>query len=235
MQQTRLNKLIGNILGIIKRKLLNMSQTPVGLGNIPASMNKNFNYILKLNPRVTSFHEQVSLSVLSAVKNGNIIEIGCYLCYSTIMMASAFKNSNRKIYAVDMFHRERGWGNGGTDDHIFEKYSQMEFAKKAIYDCELSNSIVLKKGRSEDVVEELLNIPNVDMIFIDGDHSYEGCFNDLTCYHSILNSGGFLIAHDYVCMNWPGVKKAVDEFLLKFEHEYKPLYLINSMLVIQKE
>jgi len=58
-----------------------------------------------------------------------------------------------------------------------------------------------------------------DMIYIDGDHSYEGAQKDLTVAYKKVKSGGWIMGHDYE-MNMKkaltvysfGVKRAVDEF-----------------------
>lgn len=69
-----------------------------------------------------------------------------------------------------------------------------------------------------------------DMIFIDGDHSYEGCKADIQSWIPNLKAGGVLAIHDYRKeevfalpddgrkkphpMSWPGVDRAVDELLV---------------------
>ena len=58
-----------------------------------------------------------------------------------------------------------------------------------------------------------------DMIFIDGDHSYEGCKADLENWWPKIKVGKILCGHDYCYEhknpNNFGVKKAVDEFIKK--------------------
>lgn len=48
-----------------------------------------------------------------------------------------------------------------------------------------------------------------DLIFIDGDHTYQGARDDLMAWWPKLKSGGIFCGDDYA---WPDVKKAVDEF-----------------------
>jgi beta-1,4-mannosyl-glycoprotein beta-1,4-N-acetylglucosaminyltransferase len=52
-----------------------------------------------------------------------------------------------------------------------------------------------------------------DMIFIDGDHTYEGCKSDILNTVDLLEPDGILCGHDYI--TWPGVKQAVDELVGK--------------------
>jgi len=51
----------------------------------------------------------------------------------------------------------------------------------------------------------------IDMIFIDGDHSYEGCSGDIEAWHNHVKPGGIIAIHDYEKDVWPAVKKATDE------------------------
>ncbi len=54
----------------------------------------------------------------------------------------------------------------------------------------------------------------LDWVYVDGDHSYEGCRDDLVTYAPKLKPGGLLVGDDY--RDTPGrdgVKRAVDEFL----------------------
>jgi len=57
----------------------------------------------------------------------------------------------------------------------------------------------------------------LDWIYVDGDHSYEGCLRDLNNAIKIVKVGGLILGDDY---KWPGtaygkagVTQAVDEFL----------------------
>ena len=50
-----------------------------------------------------------------------------------------------------------------------------------------------------------------DVLVIDGDHSFEGVKYDFENYLAVLNSGGFVIFDDYNSVEWPDVKKFVDE------------------------
>ncbi len=55
---------------------------------------------------------------------------------------------------------------------------------------------------------------SLDFVFIDADHSYEGCSADILAWHSKIRGGGLLAGHDYHAPDYPswGVKRAVDEY-----------------------
>lgn len=56
---------------------------------------------------------------------------------------------------------------------------------------------------------------SLDFVFIDADHTYEGCKADLHAWYPKVKKGGVFSGHDYEIPQWPKfqVKKAVDEFL----------------------
>lgn len=55
---------------------------------------------------------------------------------------------------------------------------------------------------------------SLDFVFIDADHSYDGCSRDLRNWFGKVKPGGLFSGHDYANPDYPswGVKDAVDEF-----------------------
>jgi hypothetical protein len=55
---------------------------------------------------------------------------------------------------------------------------------------------------------------SLDFVFIDADHSYEGCRDDIAAWYSKVRPHGFIGGHDYANYDFPqfGVQRAVDEF-----------------------
>jgi Methyltransferase domain len=51
---------------------------------------------------------------------------------------------------------------------------------------------------------------SLDFCFIDADHTYTSCKNDILAYLPKIKPGGIIAGHDY-CDDWPGVKQAVAE------------------------
>ncbi len=54
--------------------------------------------------------------------------------------------------------------------------------------------ISVHRGRASDMKHE---VPALDLLFIDGDHSYEGTKADLLDYAPKIKAGGFLVLHDF--------------------------------------
>lgn len=84
----------------------------------------------------------------------------------------------------------------------------------------------------------------VDLVFIDGDHSYEGCAADITIWWPHVAPGGVLVVHDYAKgmlpenihgphpKPWPGVDRAVDELLLNAGYEM--IAYVDSLIAFRK-
>ena len=53
----------------------------------------------------------------------------------------------------------------------------------------------------------------VDLVFIDGDHSYEGCSGDVRAWGQHIRTGGFLVFHDYDNAPWGDVKGVVRDLI----------------------
>jgi hypothetical protein len=52
---------------------------------------------------------------------------------------------------------------------------------------------------------------SVDFVFIDGDHSYDGCKRDIEAWYPKIKPGGWIGGHDYQHPRFPGVTQAVHE------------------------
>jgi predicted O-methyltransferase YrrM len=97
------------------------------------------------------------------------------------------------------------------------------------------NSYDYVQGDSHDPLtkESLRSIlsKGIDILFIDGDHSYIGVHEDFNMYESMVNTGGFIIFDDYNDrMYSPEVKKAVDDLLLKVDSRYLVIGTVPNKL-----
>lgn len=53
-------------------------------------------------------------------------------------------------------------------------------------------------------IQKILGDQKLDLLFIDGDHTYEGVHQDFTMYSPFVRAGGFIVFHDIVKSVWPG-------------------------------
>lgn len=94
--------------------------------------------------------------------------------------------------------------------------------------------LLTQKGRCcfyRDKSENVVNLlPQLDFVFIDGDHSYEGVKIDLEKYVPKLKLGGLLIGHDWMTSSSIKVAHAAGEYLENNQHLFKPL-MTNKQLI----
>lgn len=67
-----------------------------------------------------------------------------------------------------------------------------------------------------DGVEFSKSIPDghLDCVYIDGDHTFDGCLRDLRAFESKISNAGFMYGHDYTNnYAWIQVPQAIDVFL----------------------
>jgi hypothetical protein len=88
-----------------------------------------------------------------------------------------------------------------------------------------NNTVYLHKGRSFDILEGFNDL-YFDLIYIDGDHSYEGVKKDLEIGFRKTKINGFICGHDYTTSMFPDVVRAVDEFCEKYNLQIR--YMTND-------
>jgi predicted O-methyltransferase YrrM len=100
--------------------------------------------------------------------------------------------------------------------HVLNNQSQI--VENNIKKFNLHNrNITLHKKFSNDnnfIMELKENSFNTDILFIDGDHSYNGVINDFNNYEQFVNKNGFIVFDDYLDYKYsPEVKYAVDDIV----------------------
>jgi len=80
---------------------------------------------------------------------------------------------------------------------------------------------ILEGYSTDEWVLQSVSDRSYDLVFVDGDHSYEGVSFDMNNYGPLVKSQGILMVDDYGAQFWPGVTEYVDEFLTResdFDH-----------------
>lgn len=134
---------------------------------------------------------RVLFDYASSVKNGLIVEIGSYAGISTAMLALGSPTS--KIVSIDPYLG-------------FEEIYH-EFLRN-------TNGIKIEqiKERSQ-VVGKTWNRP-IDLLHIDGDHSYGAVLEDMQLFFPHLKEDGIMLLHDIDVPHF-GVGKALCRFIMK--------------------
>ena len=136
-----------------------------------------------------------------SLKMNSIIEIGSWKGRSTYALCCGCKG---EVYAVDHFEGSREHQiMMRVGKHLCDDDPYGEFCRT----MDVFDNISLYKGSSEDAAKSLLIPEKVDMVFIDGDHTYEGAISDLRLWASRANK--LLCGHDF---NELGVRDALVDY-----------------------
>mgnify|MGYP002022278924 FL=1 len=80
------------------------------------------------------------------------------------------------------------------------------------------------KGNSNKVLKEI-SLNKFDYVFLDGGHKYETVLLDLKNLTKVIENNGVILCDDYDLTYAPGVKKAIDEYVLLNDFNLK---ILNS-------
>jgi len=130
--------------------------------------------------------------------NGKAVEIGSYSGEGTVVIANYFK----EVMAVDP------WLNGYDINDVASQQCPMKFVFEAFQErtTPLGN-VLYSRSKSLDALQ-LFKDGELDFIYIDGDHRYEGVLADLNGWKPKLRTGGVMAGHDW---SFKSVQKALVE------------------------
>jgi len=127
-----------------------------------------------------------------------ILEIGCFIGFSTLHLAQALKENGRgKVLAVDLFNLDMPAENlaVGTGKNVI---NQLEIAELFRSKARLEEYVTFVKGPSGEIrprIEKEIRA-SIDLLFIDGDHTIPGVFADFNTYYNDVRVGGYILLHD---------------------------------------
>lgn len=141
-------------------------------------------------------------------KETEIVEIGSAHGASSIVFAEAARQLKGNLICVDTYP-ENYYGQEG-----FGKVAREAFRKNVEVPYE---DVVSYIGENSEATAQLIG--SAQVLFIDGDHSYEGVQKDCQLYLPLLRSGGYVGFHDYNNVAFSGVKIAADDFTAEWPTE----------------
>ncbi len=169
-----------------------------------------------------------------APDNSAFVEIGSFKGRSTAVLGFSVRigGKNSHIYAVDPHtgseeHQPTGVMSASMPK---EGTTYFEFLKN-MQSCGHENIVSALKMPSVEAAKQW-NGDKIGLLFIDGDHSIEGCESDFLAWESYLMPGGIILLHD-VGEDFPGPAYVVEKYF-KNSPKYKSLFQVDSLHVAYK-
>ena len=140
-----------------------------------------------------------------------IVEIGSFSGLSACIFAHSLRRHGLKgrIYCVDLWDTYVEMNPSARETGFFAYQSGQ---LRQLFDHSIRSAGVSEATPiCEDSTRAWQRFPDesIDMLFVDGDHSYEGCLADLTHWYRKVKPDGVIIGHDY---DWDTVRSAVGHF-----------------------
>lgn len=143
----------------------------------------------------------------------NYMEIGVFNGDGCFQLARS--HPNKIIYAIDPFIED---GCTWMHSHVAQGQplnTQRATATNYFRQCSNIQHFDTRSDLfAESLTEQQIQDYNIGSLFIDGDHSYAGCSNDLELAMRLFGPRSGVIALDDV--NMTGVSRAIEEFRVKY-------------------
>jgi len=179
---------------------------PVRIRNIISSLVLGLLYSRENNipTHLTVGEKRLLMNLAKRCLGTTYVEIGSYYGASSCFIARGVEGSQTggRLFCVDT------WMNDAMTEGNRDTYQQ--FRNNTL---PYGGIITPLRNRSSEAAE--LVHTEVNFLFVDGDHSYQGVVTDIQAWFPKLSRDALVIFHDY---SWAeGVQKAVNEFVKPIE------------------
>lgn len=170
------------------------------------------------------FHEHThilyDIRTLLGNETKNYVEIGSYVGSSASLIAQNPFPTN--IFCIDPLNLPKTHYRGALDQR-----STLLRNFKANNPHDQDMTIIQSLSNDSGTISSFADI-GIDILFIDGDHSFGAVTEDFRNYQRFVNKGGFIVFDDYLdSKHSPRVRKAVD--YLSQNGKFKGYEIIGSI------
>lgn len=156
-----------------------------------------------------------------------IVEIGVFQGRTALLMAWGARQGNgAHVWGIDPWDLE-----GNTYAPPFTDEGSKNWARYNVQATGHANYVTLFQAFS-DYAAGVWDGPKIGLLFIDGDHSYEGARGDVLNWAPHLAPGAVIAIDDYGHPDWPGVAQAVDK--LVEEGVLEPIERFHDALAVTR-
>ena len=166
--------------------------------------------------------------ISSLPKGMKIMEIGVFKGeFSKFILTEA---EPVELHLVDPFEGQMCSGDKDGNNIVWTDLAQEYESLTSFFAGD--DRVFIHKGFSSEVLQSFED-GYFDMVYVDGEHSYEAVSKDLAISFDKVRPGGYICGHDYTKVMFEGVVRAVDEFCQERNRKIKyltkdgcPTYLI---------
>ena len=178
------------------------------------------------------------LNHIFSLKPKNFLEIGIFhgvTSRNVCELLNSIHGDNFKFTGVDLFEHDSKklseeiapqTNFSNPLKKIFYKYiiksDPYTYASVEKLLLKFKNNINIIKGNSNNVLKQI-ETSKFDYVFLDGGHKYETVKNDLECLTKVIKNNGTILCDDYNLTYAPGIKKAIDEYIINNNFNLKIL------------
>lgn len=148
-------------------------------------------------------HGHQILELVEQRKPKVCVELGTWLGASAIPVARSIQRWGGTLTCVDT------WG-GTIDGDVTDQPWMLLSCVRNMKQAGVNHAIRLITSTTQAAAATWTE--PIDYLYIDADHSYEGCMSDLRLWARHVKPGGLILGDDYGSRYYPGVKRAWDEF-----------------------
>lgn len=151
-------------------------------------------------------------------KQATVLEVGSYLGASACYLAAGLRDGRGgTVVCVDT------WMNDAMNEGRRDTFDQFLENVKAFQE-----TILALRGKSVDVAARY-DGKKINLLFIDGDHTYEGCHADWVSWRNHLADSSIVAFHDYTRSE--GIRQVVEgevprTFDITFRHAASSLHVL---------
>lgn len=179
-----------DVLGVRLNRKPNLDNIPLDL---PVDRCWQFEHLAGLFASTSLDHGVISMTIrqsaylfglIRTIGASKVIEIGRYKGGSTLLIAAAM-NGRGQFWSIDI---------GEKESRLFAAQVVRPFDQQISDICQrfgLKAELIVGDSRTVDI-----DTGDVDLVFIDGDHSYEGVKSDFERYGKVVRVGGALLFDD---------------------------------------
>ena len=182
-----------------------------------------------------TMHSQAEAALLAKLAKDarRVVELGVYEGSSALVLCRAL-GAGAELHLVDPFIDSTGWAlpRGARASATATRLAVRRAARRK------GPAVRWHFSRSQDVGRSWTGGP-VDLVFIDGDHSPEGCREDWEVWHGHVSPGGAVSFHDARAgraggHGSPGPTGVVDELFRTSDSGWTVAEEVDSLVVVRR-